>query len=100
MKTGQIPKRSSPIYIKSKRKNQNAYCLSLTRVGANLWSKSTKTADVWNDKFISGYTHEDTDSISSERPSPHPAMQRIKVTISGVTKHLRELKPHKASGPD
>ena len=52
-----------------------------------------------NDQFVSAYTPEDTQRTSYKEPCPHPAMQKINVTISGIIKLLPELhvKPYKIS---
>ena len=33
-------------------------------------------------------------------PSPFPSMERIQVSTNGVTKLLKKINPHKATGPD
>ena len=86
-------------YIKSKRQ-QSEGVSSLIDKNGFLRRESTKRADVLNDQFVSVYTREDIESIPQKGPCPHPAMQRITVTINGVAKIIRELKPHKATGPD
>ena len=86
-------------YIKSKRQ-QSEGVSSLIDKNGFLQSESTKRADVLNDQFVLVYTREDIESIPQKGSSPHTAMQRIMVTINGVAKLLRELNPHKATGPD
>lgn len=86
-------------YIKRKRQESEGVLFLIDKNGF-LQNESTKTADVLNDQFVSAYTHDDIESIPQEGPSLHPAMQRIMVTINGVAALLRELKPHKATGPD
>ena len=81
-----------------KRKSVSEGVSSLIDKNGFLQSKSTKSAEVLNDQFVSAYTHEDTESIPHKGPSPYRSMQKIKVNPSGVAKRLRDLKQHKASG--
>jgi hypothetical protein len=46
------------------------------------------------------YTQEDHTNIPHKGPSPYSAMQNITITENGVYKLLRNIKPHKATGPD
>ena len=46
------------------------------------------------------YTQEDHTNIPHKGPSPYSAMQNITITGNGVYKLLRNIKPHKATGPD
>jgi hypothetical protein len=46
------------------------------------------------------YTQEDYTNILHTGPSPYSAMQNITITENGVYKLLRNIKPHKATGPD
>ena len=54
-----------------------------------LQSDSSKKADILNEQFQSENTLEQTSSMPSEGPRPHPAMPRIKIGVNGVTKLLR-----------
>ena len=53
-----------------------------------------------NEQFHAAYTREDTSALPDKGKSPYPAMKRIQVHKDGVLKLLKDLKPHKASGPD
>ncbi len=55
---------------------------------------------ILNDQFVSVFTKEDMSSIPSKGTSPYPDLPHITITGNGVTKPLRQLNPHKASGPD
>ena len=46
------------------------------------------------------YTQEDHTNIPHKGPSPYSAMQNITITENRVYKLLRNIKPHKAKGPD
>ena len=86
-------------YIKSKRQESEGVSSLIDKNGF-LQGDSTKRAEVLNDQFVSAYTKEDTERLPSKGPSPFSAMRKIIVSPNGVTKLLRDLKPHKASGPD
>ena len=86
-------------YIKSKRQESEGVSSLIDKNGF-LQSDSTKRAEVLNDQFVSAYTKEDIERLPSKGPSPFSAMRKIIVSPNGVTKLLRDLKPHKASGPD
>ena len=86
-------------YIKSKRQESEGVSSLIDKNGF-LQSDSTKRAEVLNDQFVSAYTKDDTERLPSKGPSPFSAMRKIIVSPNGVTKLLRDLKPHKASGPD
>lgn len=86
-------------YIKSKRQESTGVS-PLINKDSYLQSDSKQKADILNSQFQSVYTQENTDSIPDKGPSPHPTMTGLKIQPAGVTKLLRDLKPHKASGPD
>ena len=86
-------------YIKSKKQESKGVSSLINKHGF-LQSKSTKRADILNNQFESAYTCEDTNNISNKGPSQHPSMRRIIFKPDGIAKLLRNLKPHKASGPD
>ena len=86
-------------YIKSKRQESTGVSPLINKDGF-LQSDSKQKADILNSQFQSVYTQENTDSIPDKGPSPHPTMTGLKIQPAGVTKLLRDLKPHKASGPD
>jgi hypothetical protein len=46
------------------------------------------------------YTQEDHTNIPHKGPSTYSAMQNITITENRVYKLLRNIKPHKAKGPD
>ncbi|MCG8033368.1 MAG: reverse transcriptase family protein, partial [Candidatus Thiodiazotropha taylori] len=52
------------------------------------------------DQFCSVFTEEDTSDLPDLGPSHTPSVPPIKVNIKGVLKLLKDIKPHKASGPD
>ena len=53
-----------------------------------------------NGQFLSAFTMEDTTSIPDLGTSDYPGAPEIKVHPNGVKKLLRNLEPHKATGPD
>jgi len=65
-----------------------------------LQSDNQSKANILNDQFKSVFTREDHTNFPDKGPSPHPVMQKIKVTTKGVFNLLNQQKPHKATGPD
>jgi hypothetical protein len=65
-----------------------------------LHSEAKDKAEILNAQFKSVYTQEDHTNIPHKGPSPYSAMQNITITGNGVYKLLRNIKPHKATGPD
>ena len=53
-----------------------------------------------NAQFKSVYTQEDHTNIPHKGPSPYSAMQNITITENRVYKLMRNIKRHKATGPD
>ena len=63
-------------------------------------SDSTVKATILNDHFKSVFTQQD-DILPQLPPSSiPPPIPNITVSVSGVTKLLSDLNPHKATGPD
>ena len=65
-----------------------------------LHNEGPRKAEILNEQFHAAYTREDTSALPDKGKSPYPAMKRIQVHKDGVLKLLKDLKPHKASGPD
>ena len=57
-------------------------------------------ANILNRQFISVFTDDTKTSIPDLGPSQYPSMEDITVSCKGVVKLLKNLKPHKAAGPD
>ena len=68
--------------------------------GGFLHSEGPRKAEILNEQFHAAYTREDTSILPDKGKSPYPAMKRIQVHKDGLLKLLKDLKPHKASGPD
>ncbi|XP_072048556.1 uncharacterized protein [Amphiura filiformis] len=85
-------------YIKSK-KCDNSGVAPLKRDGIAHSNSKTK-AQILNQQFTSVFTCEDTDNLPDLGPSPYPELPDIQVHVCGVAKLLRDLNPHKTSGPD
>ena len=86
-------------YVKSKGqeftgvaplKNQDGFLQSDTKARAN----------ILNEQFKSVFTREDLSNIPDTGESDIPAMHNIKIDWKGVHKLLKNLKVHKATGPD
>ena len=52
------------------------------------------------EQFSSAFTEENLDNIPDVGKNPTPSMSSIKITVNGVIKQLKSLKPNKACGPD
>jgi hypothetical protein len=57
-------------------------------------------AEILNNHFQSVYTKEDTTTLPDKDNSTTKSMNDIYITENGVIKLLKDLNPHKASGPD
>ena len=57
-------------------------------------------ANILNRQFISVFTDYTKTSIPDLGPSQYPSMEDITVSCKGVVKLLKNLKAHKAAGPD
>ena len=86
-------------YIKSKRQESTGVAPLKNRDGF-IHSDSSSKVEILNEQFVSAYTREDKSNIPRKGPSQHPTMDSIRVYYKGVLKLLRDLKTHKATGPD
>ena len=57
-------------------------------------------AYILNRQFISVFTDDTKTSLPDLGPSQYPSMEDINVSCEGVVIRLKNLKPHKAAGPD
>jgi len=75
--------------------------VSALNEGDTLYSDPKLKADILNRQFASAFTTEGDAPLPVIRRNVTPAVDSIHVvTCKGVTKLLRNLKPHKATGPD
>ena len=86
-------------YVKSKRQESSGVS-SLVDKDGFLHSNSKQKAEILNDQFHSVYTTEDHNNFPEKGRSQYPTMDKIKVHCNGVLKLLKNLKVHKATGPD
>ena len=91
--------RDSLPYIKSKRQESTGVAPLKNKDGF-IHSDSSSKVEILNDQFVSAYTREDKSNIPKKGTSDHPTMDSIRVHRNGVLKLLRDLKIHKATGPD
>ena len=84
--------------IKAKRCDQTG--VAPLKEGNLLHSDPKTKANILNRQFSSVFTNDETSDLPDLGPSPHPTMNNIEVNCAGVIKLLRNLKPHKATGPD
>ena len=59
-----------------------------------------RIANILNRQFISVFTDDTKTSLPDLGPSQYPSMEDMTVSSEGVVKLLKNLKPHKAAGPD
>ena len=57
-------------------------------------------ANILNNQFASVFTIDGTSDLPDLGPSPYPSMEDITITNQGIVKLLKNLNPHKATGPD
>jgi uncharacterized protein (DUF2252 family) len=86
-------------YIKSKKLDASGISPLRDNQGY-LHSEAKDKAEILNAQFKSVYTQEDHTNIPHKGPSRYYAMQNITITENGLYKFLRNIKPHKATGPD
>ena len=84
-------------FIKKLKKDNNG--VQALKANNKVITNSKEKANVFNSHFKSVFTDE-PDYIPDKGPSPHPVMEDINVTTSGIIKLLQNLDVHKASGPD
>ena len=65
-----------------------------------LHSEGSRKAEILYAQFHAACTREDNSALPDKGTSPYPAMKQIQVNKDGVLKLLKDLKPHKAIGPD
>ncbi len=85
-------------YIKS-LKTEGSGVPSLKKDG-QLITDTIGKVEVLNDQYESVFTKEPDGNIPDKGPSPYAKMEDPFITIPGVEKLLRNIKPNKASGPD
>ena len=86
-------------YVKSKGQ-ESIGVAPLKNKDCFLQSDNQSKADILNQQFSSVFTREDSISTPSKDPRPYPSMPDIQIQEKGVQKLLKELNPHKATGPD
>ena len=57
-------------------------------------------SEILKEQFSSVFTEENLDNIPDVGKTPTLSMSSIKITVNGVIKQLKSLKPNKACGPD
>ena len=68
--------------------------------GNFLHSDPKSKANFLNRQFASVFTDDSAASLPDLGPSPPLSMDNIHIHVPGITKLLKNLKPHKASGPN
>jgi hypothetical protein len=65
-----------------------------------LQSDNKSKAEILNEQFQSVFTKENLNNCPNKGKGPYSTMEDIKINSKGVHKLLKNLKPHKATGPD
>ncbi|XP_072037138.1 uncharacterized protein [Amphiura filiformis] len=84
--------------VKSKRCDSSG--IAPLKDGGYLHSDPKTKANILNRQFTSVFSRDNGAPIPDLGDSQHPSMDDIDVSLNGVIKLLRNLKPHSASGPD
>ena len=71
-----------------------------SRSNGILKADARSKAEISNNQFQKSFTPDNDDPIPDKGQSPHRLMQNINTTETGINKLIKNLKPHKAVGPD
>ena len=63
-------------------------------------SDPTDKANLLNNTFYSAFSYSADSDLPKDTCSPYPSMPEINITTNGIINLLKNLKPHKAAGPD
>ena len=63
-------------------------------------SDPTEKANLLNNTFYSAFSYSADSDLPKDTCSPFPSMSEINITTNGIINLLKNLKPHKAAGPD
>ena len=85
-------------YIKSRRCDQVGISTLKDEIGRSV-TDGDKKANLLNQQFASVFTIDDLDPLPAI-PQKHDSMPAFDITDEGIEKLLKNLKDHKASGPD
>ena len=85
-------------FIKSCKKDSTGVA-PLKKEGLTFFDSVNK-ANIMGDQFSSVFTQEEVSELPDLRQSRTPSAPPIKVNTKGVLKLLKDIKPHKATGPD
>ena len=83
-----------------KSKQHDHLGVALLKEGNIIYCGPIQKANILNRQFISVFTDDTKTSIPDPGSSQYPSMKDITASCEGVVKLLKNLKPHKAAGPD
>jgi hypothetical protein len=86
-------------YIKSKGHEWIGVAPLKNKMGF-LQSDNKSRAEILNEQFQSVFTTENLNNFPNKGKNPYSTMEDFKINSTGVHKLLKNLKPHKATGPD
>ncbi|XP_071177608.1 uncharacterized protein [Mytilus edulis] len=85
-------------HYKKQKKTETSGVSTLRGKDGLLYSEPNTQANILNEQ--KAFTTEDTSSMPNKGTSPHPTMPDIFISNKGLLKLLKNLNPHKATGPD
>ena len=85
-------------FIKSLK--QDNFGVGTLKKGGRVGATSKDKADMCNEQFYSAFSRTDTAQTPTPAGDELPTMPQIRIHEKGVLKLLKNLKPHKATGPD
>ena len=83
-----------------KSKQHDHLCVAPLKEGSIIYCDPIQKANILNRQFISVFTDDTKTSFPDLGSSQYASMEDITVSCKGVVKLLKNLKPHKAAGPD
>ena len=86
--------------VKSLRRDASSPGGAPLKVNGKLISDTCEKAEALNELFKSVFSPATLECLPDMGPSPFPLMNKIKITVPGISKQLQNLKIHKAPGPD
>jgi len=85
-------------HIKNLRKDN--FSIPPLSLNDTIISDNLHKSEVFNNYFKSVFTTEDLQNLPDKGPSPHPDIDNITISSSGILKLLNKLNVNKATGPD
>lgn len=91
---------TKPFWKYTKSQKQDNVGVSPLKRDGKLVTSSTDKANILNQQFKSVFTIDSNNELPPLNYNRYPSMPKIRVTTSGISKLLKNLKIQKSSGPD